>query len=87
MTRTIRTLRQAARHDFLLRVTCPACRREAVFLVFDVAALYGEGRTIGSLRFKCSQCGGTDGRAVPFHQGSSRKREIVVWRPVKVKAC
>lgn len=86
MTRTIRTLGQAARHDFLLSVSCPSCQRETVFLASDIAAIYGEGRTIGSLRFTCTQCGDKGGSALPFHQDSSRKREIVVWRPVKVKA-
>ncbi|NMG38672.1 hypothetical protein GRZ55_05375 [Chelativorans sp. ZYF759] len=86
MTRTIRTLGLAARHDFLIQVTCPSCRHEACFLAGDLASIYGEGRSIASLRFKCSQCHGPDGRALPFRQESSRKREMVVWRPVKVKA-
>lgn len=52
----------------------------------DLAGLYGEGRSIVSLRFKCSQCSRPDGRAVPFRQDSSRKRDMIVWRPMKVKA-
>ncbi|MGY6707559.1 MAG: hypothetical protein ACXIVF_04455 [Rhizobiaceae bacterium] len=86
MTRAIRTLGLAARHDFLIQVTCIACRHDARFLAGDLAGLYGEGRSISSLRFKCSQCLGTDCKAVPFRQESSRKREMIVWRPVKVKA-
>jgi hypothetical protein len=86
MTRAIRTLGLAARHDFLIKVTCPACRHPAGFLAGDLAAIYGEGRSVASLRFKCSQCQATDGTALPFRQESSRKREMIVWRPVKVKA-
>jgi len=86
MTRTIRTLGLAARHDFLIQVTCAACRHEACFIAGDLAGIYGEGRSIASLRFKCSQCTGSGGRAVPFRQESSRKREMIVWRPIKVKA-
>ncbi len=52
----------------------------------DLAGIYGEGRSIASLRFKCSQCAGSDGQAVPFRQDSSRKRDMIVWRPMKVKA-
>lgn len=86
MTRAIRTLGQAARHGFLIQVTCPSCRHAAVFLAGDLAGIYGEGRSVASLRFRCSQCQAPGGRALPFQQDSSRKREMVVWRPVKVKA-
>jgi len=86
MTRAIRTLGLAARHDFLIQVTCTSCRHEACFMAGDLAGIYGEGRSIASLRFKCSQCSRPDGRAVPFRQESSRKREMIVWRPMKVKA-
>jgi C4-type Zn-finger protein len=86
MTRTIRTLGQAAQHDLLLKIVCPACRRETRFLASDVAALYGHGRSIDSLRFFCTACGARTADVLAYHHESSRTREVIVWRPMKIKA-
>jgi hypothetical protein len=67
MTRTIKTLGQAARHGMLVRVMCRKCEKVGFFVASDLANVNGHGRTFDSLKFRCKECDVADCEVVPFH--------------------
>ena len=85
MTRTIRTLGQAARHAMLVRAECPACDRKADFFANDLCGFFGFGREIDSLPFTCGACGRPASRITAMEFPSDERADKVVWRPVKVR--
>lgn len=85
MTRTIRSLADAARHGMFVVATCRDCKREARFLASDLAEMFGYGRSLSGLRFKCTRCDSRNCEVKPELPGFERQHETVVWRPVKVK--
>lgn len=85
MTMTIDTLGKAARHKMLVIAECRRCGRQARFLAADVANFYNPGRSLESLPFKCRECDLGDCRITAAEYLNDRTREIVVWRPMKLK--
>ena len=90
MTRTIRTIAQAARYGMALRVECLKCKRSADFLASDVVQyIRHPHRDFESAPFVCSNCGNRRMKVYPFDIKGGRDRkpglEMVVWRPTKVK--
>jgi hypothetical protein len=83
MTRTIKTLGQAARHGMLVRVTCRKCEKVGYFVASDLANVNGHGRSFESLKFRCRECDVIDCEVVPFEDDRDRvNKKRIVWRPV-----
>ncbi|MCF3638486.1 hypothetical protein LXM94_00700 [Rhizobium sp. TRM95111] len=85
MTSTIKSLAQAARHDMLLAVRCRGCGHCANFLAADVAKFANSSRPLEAIRFVCSECDGRDIAVLPSQIDRDRARNILVWRPVRLK--
>lgn len=85
MTILIDTLAKAARHRMLVVAECRRCHRKAQFLASDLANFYNPGRDLRTLPFKCRECDVMDCKISPIEYLNDRTREVVVWRPVKVK--
>jgi hypothetical protein len=66
MTRTIKTLGQAARHGMLVRSRCRKCNKAASFTADSLADMFGHGREIRSLNFKCRDCNSTECEVLPY---------------------
>ena len=66
MTRTIKTLGQAARHGMLVRSRCRKCNKAASFTADSLAGMFGHGREIRSLKFKCTDCNSTSCEVLPY---------------------
>ncbi len=60
MARTIKTLGQAAQHRMLVRSRCRKCDKAASFTAGSLAGIFGHGREIRSLKFRCKDCNSTD---------------------------
>ena len=90
MTRTIRTIAQAAKYGMALRVECLKCKRTADFLASDVVQyIRHPHRDFESAPFVCSICGGREMKIYPFDLATGRDRkpgtEIVVWKPTRIR--
>ncbi len=85
MTILIDTLARAARHNMLVVAECRRCGRQAKFMATDLAKFYNPGRDLRTLPFKCRECDAMDCKISPMEFYTDRTREVVVWRPVKVK--
>ncbi|MGF0536446.1 hypothetical protein ACQQ2Q_00530 [Agrobacterium sp. ES01] len=85
MTSLIDTLGKAARHNMLVVVRCLGCGREAKFMAHELAVFYGHGRVLDTLPFKCLECGVSEKKIRPMEFMNDRTREIIVWRPTKMK--
>jgi hypothetical protein len=85
MTGVIDTLGKAGRHRMLVVAECRLCGREAKFYAEELAVFYGRGRDPQSLKFRCKPCNSTNSRITLIEQSFERKREMIVWRPVRVK--
>jgi len=85
MTMTIDTLGKAARHRMLVTAQCRRCGREARFLASDLAQFYNPGRSLFGLPFKCRECNLGNCKISTSEYLNDRTREIIVWRPMKVK--
>jgi hypothetical protein len=81
MTRTIKTLGQAARHAMLVRSRCRKCSKAASFTAGSLADMFGHGREIRSLKFRCKDCNSTDCEVLPYEDILERK---VKPQPVQV---
>lgn len=84
MARALETLEQAARARMIAHVGCGHCGRTARFLARDLAATTGRGRTIESLRFRCSGCG-LPARSLSFELPPRSAKDVVVWRPQRMR--
>jgi hypothetical protein len=85
MTGSINTLGLAGRHRMLVMAECGLCGRQAKFYAEELAKFYGRGRDPQTLKFRCEPCGTTQCRITLTEYSFERKREIIVWRPVKMK--
>jgi hypothetical protein len=84
MAGAIDTLGKAGRHRMLVVAECRLCGREAKFYAEELANFYGRGRDPQTLRFRCKPCNSIECRITIIEQSFERKREIIVWRPVRV---
>ncbi len=85
MTRTLKTLGQAARHGMLVRVTCRKCEKVGFFVASDLANVNGHGCTFQSLKFRCRECDVVDCEVAPFEDDRDRvHKKRTVWRAVQV---
>ena len=66
MARTIKTLGQAARHRMLVRSRCRKCNKAASFTADSLAGIFGHGREIRSLRFRCKDCNSADCEVIAY---------------------
>ena len=66
MTRTMKTLGQAARHAMLVRSRCRKCNKTASFTAGSLTDMFGHGREIRSLKFRCKDCNSTDCEVLPY---------------------
>jgi hypothetical protein len=85
MTGTIDTLGRAGRHRMLVVAECRLCGREAKFYAEELAVFYGRGRDPQTLKFRCKPCDSVQCKITLIEQSFERKREMIVWRPVRVK--
>lgn len=85
MTDVIDTLGKAGRHQMLVVAECRLCGREAKFYAEELASFYGRGRDPRTLKFRCKPCNDIKCRITLTEQGFERQREMIVWRPVRVK--
>ncbi|MBZ9654664.1 hypothetical protein [Phyllobacterium lublinensis] len=84
MTRTLKTLGEAARHGMLVRVTCRKCEKVGFFIASDLATVNGHGRTFKSLKFRCKECNVVDCEVMPFEDDRDRVHtNRVIWRPTR----
>ena len=85
MTRTMKTLGQAARQGMLVRVMCRKCEKVGFFVASDLANVNGHGRTFESLKFRCKECNVVDCEAVAFEDDRDRvNKKRIVWRPAQM---
>ncbi len=66
-TKRIDTLGDLVRHaaGAVVAVTCRGCARGTVrYAASDLAGFYGAWRRLGSLRFRCDNCGSSDAAVV-----------------------
>ncbi|PSH57875.1 hypothetical protein CU100_09280 [Phyllobacterium endophyticum] len=82
MTKTITTLGQAARHGMLVRSRCLTCNKSASFTAGSLAEMFGHGRDIRSLKFKCRDCNSTKCEVLPYEELSKRP---AIPKPVQVQ--
>ena len=82
MARTIKTLGQAARHRMLVRSRCRKCKNAASFTADSLAGIFGHGREIRSLKFRCKDCNSTDCEVLPYEDIFERKAKP---QPVQVQ--
>lgn len=73
MTQAIRTLGQAARHGMLVRTRCRKCNKTASFTAGSLSEMFGDGREIRSVKFKCKDCNCTDCEVLPYEDIFERK--------------
>jgi hypothetical protein len=85
MAGTIDTLGRAGRHRMLVVAECRLCGREAKFYAEELAVFYGRGRDPQTLKFRCKACDSVQCKITLIEQSFERKREMIVWRPVRVK--
>ena len=90
MTRTIRTIAQAAKYGMALHVECMQCKRTADFLASDVAQYVKHPhRAFEDAPFVCSICGSRNMKIYPFDIEAGRDRkpgtDIVVWKPTRIR--
>jgi len=85
MASLIDTLRKAVKHGMLLRIECRACGNAAHFLASDVAQFADASRPLSEIRFRCRTCNARDFSVTPQEHYTDRTREVIVWRPVKLK--
>lgn len=85
MTRTIRTLYDATRHNMFVVANCRDCKRQARFLAGDLAGMFGYGKSPYELKFKCSVCDTRNCAVTLDFSDFDHKHETVVWRPTKIK--
>jgi hypothetical protein len=85
MAGTIDTLGRAGRHRMLVVAECRLCGREAKFYAEELAVFYGLGRDPQTLKFRCKACDSVQCKITLIEQSFERKREMIVWRPVRVK--
>jgi hypothetical protein len=60
MVGNLRTPSEAVRHNMVVVAACRPCRREGRFLARDRAQYKGWNASPWKLKFRCSECGGTD---------------------------
>lgn len=90
-----KTVGQAARRCLVVAVLCPSCNVESYFLSEDLERLYGHGKLIESLPFKCTKCGSNKSKThlrLPLRSGQtgevvrpSMAGRKVRWKPVQLK--
>lgn len=85
MADVIDTLGKAGRHRMLVVAECRLCGREARFYAEELATFYGRGRDPQTLRFRCKRCNDIKCRIMLTEQNFEPGREMIVWRPVRVK--
>jgi hypothetical protein len=82
MTRTITTLGQAAGHRMLVRSRCRKCKKAASFTADSLAGIFGHGREIRSLKFRCKDCDSTNCEVLPYEDIFERKTKS---QPVQIQ--
>jgi hypothetical protein len=85
MARFLDTLGKAARHGMMVRVECLHCRHVGHHRADELARAVGYGTAFTSIRFKCSRCGRTDAKALPFELDRDRSRPLTVWTQITLK--
>ena len=85
MASAIDTLGKAGLYRMLVVAECRLCGREDKFYAEELAVYYGRGRNPQSLKFRCKPCNSVECHITLIEQSFERKREMIVWRPVRVK--
>ena len=57
----------------LVRSRCRKCSKTASFTAGSVAGIFGNGREIRSVKFRCKDCNGTDCEVPPYEDTFERK--------------
>ncbi|RVH84257.1 hypothetical protein CN074_24975 [Sinorhizobium medicae] len=81
----IDTIGKASVHNLLVLVECKKCGKQARFHSTDLAGVYGHSRDPRTLPFRCEKCDTYDCKIMMEFPDFDRVREMVIWKPMKVK--
>lgn len=85
MVKAIHTLGEASKYRLLVVAECLGCGRTGRFLASDLEQWAGRQRPVRETPFTCTHCKGRRFNISCEEINTDRTREIVVWRPVKIK--
>lgn len=83
MVRAIDTIGQAARHGMVIRAECQGCGNIRYYMASDMMSVYGGGRDIRSLKFKCGSCQPKPVQVEVLEIDYDRMPRINVYKPTR----